>query len=190
MKQEAKTKTYLSQVTFGAGGNEGQKQGISEWRIGLHQRGTIKAIEEGKSDDKVVTISPGIEHPGTDTTRQLTPYGWAKDPIDMTIEQAIQSVRYDMIREAIEKRWKKGKGPLSLHVLTDHQETGATQIKRKGLAVAAEENPDGFSWWDEQVIERHYGKFGQALVDLAFKTGREPTKKEVRAVMLQYPEMI
>ncbi|NMF62513.1 eCIS core domain-containing protein [Brasilonema octagenarum] len=191
IKKDASKKTYLSQVTFGAGGSAGKEYGIREWRIGLHLTGTIKAIEQGKGDGKIITISPGLEHPGIYQDRQLQPSGWANSYTDMTIEQAIQSVRYDMIREAIERRKReKNKGPLSLHVLTDHGNLGAQQLKTRGLAVG-HNYEEVLALWNSQNLAYHYpGAYGKDLFYLLLNTGLQPTKQEVRAVMLRHPDKI
>lgn len=133
--QAAAGKTMLAHVTHGRGG--APEPALREVRFGMHQRGLAAHINSGALDGKVVTFAPGLDHPGgAQANNQLEPVDRLPTGADITVEQSIQSARRQALINLIEqRRANTGLGPVSIHTLTDHGETGAATIMAIGLAV-------------------------------------------------------
>lgn len=172
----AARKTLLPHVVFGVGaelvngqllGGEYARQ-AQEFRIGLHKTGLPGVIASGALDDKVVTFSPGVDHPSHGSDRQLAPDPVRPTELDITIDQSIQSARMRRLTELIEeRRAQSGRGPVAIHVLTDHGEQGARTFLAGGLAVG---RPDGglgpaLQGWSSDTLRAMQARARQPVVD-------------------------
>lgn len=154
--RNAKQKTMMSHVTYGKGGNPDPE--LLEVRFGMHQKGIANLIQNGALDEKIVTFAPGLDHPGDffSVNKQLLPVNRLSNTLNVTIEQSIQSARHRRLIELMKQRKdaNPNQGPVSIHTLTDHGETGASNILRSGLFVGKPETIPN-QWNTEEIRQMH-----------------------------------